>query len=305
MSFEITILGNSSATPAPNRHPSAQHLKILDHHILIDCGEGTQMQLQAYKIKKSRISQIFISHVHGDHILGLPGLLLSMNLMRRETPMHIYGPKELFEILDVFFKHSGIRFNFKLHYHPVNTEKEEVVFENIYYKVTTFPIYHRVPCVGFKFRERSVLRKLNIEACAKHKIPFTHFNDIKMGKDFVSSDGKTVISNHELTFDSGIPMSYAYCSDTIYDERVIKAVEDADILYHETTFMHDKLERAIETMHTTAKQAGIIATKAHVKKLLIGHFSARYDDLQPLLDEARTEFKNTEIAIEGKMFVIE
>lgn len=304
MSFEVTILGNSSASPTPSRHPSGQHLNILDHHILLDCGEGTQMQLQRYKIKRSRINQIFISHVHGDHILGLPGLLLSMNLVRREAPVHIWGPKELFEILDVFFRYSETKFYFELCYHVIDTEKTEVLFENMFYKVISFPLYHRVPTAGFIFQERSRLRKLNMEACQKYKIPFTHFSDLKMGKDYLSPDGKLNVKNEELTFKPNIPVSYAYCSDTIFDPRVARAVKDADILYHEATFLHDKLERAVETMHTTARQAGLTAKEAGVKKLIIGHFSARYDDLEPLLKEAKAEFAETEIADEGKTFLI-
>lgn len=304
MSFEVTILGNSSASPTLTRHPSAQCVNILDHHILIDCGEGTQIQLQKYKIKKSKISQIFISHVHGDHILGLPGLLLSMNLMRRESPIHIWGPQELFHILDVFFKYSDTNFCFEIHYHVLDMHSEQVLFENTYYRVSSFPLFHRVPCCGFKIRERSMMKKLKTEQCEKLKIPFTHFNDIKRGRDYITPDG-IVIPNEELTLPSPIPMSYAYCSDTMYDERVARSVEDADILYHEATFSHDKLERANETMHTTAKQAGIIAKMANVKKLIIGHFSARYDNLDVLLEEARKEFPNTEIAHEGKVFIIE
>ena len=273
--------------------------------MLIDCGEGTQMQLQRYKIKKSRISQIFISHVHGDHILGLPGLLLSMNLMRRESPIDIYGPAELFEILDTIFRLSAAAFHYQINYHVLNPDRSEMIYENIFYSVTSFPLYHRIPTVGFKIRERSKLRKLNAEACERHKIPFTHYNDIKMGKDYVSPDGKVQVSNEALTFNPGMPIAYAYCSDTIFDERIISSVEDVDILYHEATFMHDKLERAVETMHTTAKQAGIIARKAAVKKLIIGHFSSRYEDLAPLLAEAKAEFPNTEIADEGRKFIME
>lgn len=304
MSFEVTILGNSSATPGPNRHPSGQYLSICDHHVLIDCGEGTQMQLQKFKIKKSKISQIFITHVHGDHILGLPGLLLSMNLMKHEHPLHIYGPKELFEILTVFFKHSEMEFNFPLHYHELDPSQSITIFENLFYKVKTFPLYHRIPTIGFLFEERSILKKLNAEACQKLKIPFTHFNNIKMGKDYISPEGK-VTPNEVLTFPSTKPLSYAYCSDTVYDERLINTIEGVDYLYHEATFMHDKLERAVQTMHATAKQAGMMAKKANVNTLIIGHFSSRYDDLQPLLDEAKTEFENTEIAEEGRVFVIE
>jgi ribonuclease Z len=262
------------------------------------------MQLQRFKIKKSKLSHIFISHVHGDHILGLPGLLLSMNLMKHEQPVHVYGPKELFEILDVFFKHSETEFTFALHYHPLNPDTKATVMENLFFRVKSFPLFHRVPTIGYLFEERSILKKLNVESCQKLKIPFTYFNDIKMGKDYTNSDGKR-IRNEELTFPATSPISYAYCSDTIFDERVIKSIEDTDYLYHESTFMHDKLDRAIKTMHTTAKQAGIVAKQAKVNKLLIGHFSSRYEDLGPILSEARAEFPDTELAIEGKTFILE
>ncbi|AMS26913.1 hypothetical protein AEM51_07675 [Bacteroidetes bacterium UKL13-3] len=305
MSIELTILGNSSATPTLNRFPSAQYLNMLDHHILIDCGEGTQMQLRKYKIKKSKLHYIFISHVHGDHILGLPGLIFSMNLNSRLEPLHIFGPASLFEILDMFLKHSDTRLRFDIVKHITDDSKREVIFENMLIKVTSFPLYHRIPTTGFIFEEQSRLRKLNIEACERYHIPFTFYNDIKRGKDFISADGKTEISNEKLTYDSGLPIRYAYCSDTIYDKRVINEVRDVDWLYHESTFLHEKLERAIETKHTTAKQAGMVAKEANVKNLLIGHFSSRYEDLNELLEEAKTEFPQTEIAEEGITFVFE
>jgi ribonuclease Z len=305
MSIELTILGNSSATPTLNRFPSAQYLNMLDHHILIDCGEGTQMQLRKYKIKKSKLHYIFISHVHGDHILGLQGLIFSMNLNSRLEPLHIFGPASLFEILDMFLKHSDTRLRFDIVKHITDDSKREVIFENMLIKVTSFPLYHRIPTTGFIFEEQSRLRKLNIEACERYHIPFTFYNDIKRGKDFISADGKTEISNEKLTYDSGLPIRYAYCSDTIYDKRVINEVRDVDWLYHESTFLHEKLERAIETKHTTAKQAGMVAKEANVKNLLIGHFSSRYEDLNELLEEAKTEFPQTEIAEEGITFVFE
>ena len=305
MSIELTILGNSSATPTLNRFPSAQYLNMLDHHILIDCGEGTQMQLRKYKIKKSKLQYIFISHVHADHILGLPGLLFSMNLNSRIDPLHIFAPYSVFEILDLFMKHSDTHLRFDIIKHITTDDKSVVVFEDAWIKVTSFPLYHRVPTTGFLFEEQARLRKLNIEACEKNHIPFTFYNDIKRGKDYISVDGKTILENEKLTFDSGEPMKYAYASDTQFDDRVIAFVNEVDVLYHETTFLHEKLERAIETKHTTAKQAGIVAKQAHVKKLLIGHFSSRYDDLTVLLEEAKTEFEHTEIAEEGKTFVLD
>jgi ribonuclease Z len=303
MSIELTILGNSSATPTLNRFPSAQYLNMLDHHILIDCGEGTQMQLRKYKIKKSKLTYIFISHVHGDHILGLPGLLFSMNLNSRVEPLHIFGPESLFELIDLFIKHSDTKLRYEIIKHYTNPSKTEVIFEDSLIKVSSFPLYHRVPTTGFLFEEQSRLRKLNIEACEKFHIPFTYYNDIKRGKDFINSE--IYLENERLTFDAGLPIRYAYCSDTMYDERVIECIREVDVLYHESTFLHEKLERALETMHTTAYQAGMVAQKANVQKLLIGHFSSRYDDLNVLLEEAKQVFSNTEIAEEGKTFVLE
>jgi len=303
--IELTILGNSSATPTLDRFPSAQYLNMLDHHILIDCGEGTQMQLRKYKIKKSRLTHIFISHVHGDHILGLPGLIFSMNLNSRVDPLHIYGPASLFEILDLFLKSSDTHLRFEIVKHITSDDKTHVIFEDSLIKVSSFPLYHRVPTTGFLFEEQSRLKKLNSEACEKAHIPFTYYNDIKRGKDYISSDGKVYIENEKLTFDTGLPVSYAYCSDTMYDERVIECIRDVDVVYHESTFLHEKLDRAIETMHTTALQAGLVAQKAKIKKLLIGHFSSRYEDLDVLLKEARQNFPDTEIAEEGRTFFLD
>jgi ribonuclease Z len=305
MSISLTILGNSSATPTLNRFPSAQYLNMLDHHILIDCGEGTQMQLRKYKIKKSRLQYIFISHVHADHILGLPGLLFSMNLNSRTEALHIFAPYSVFEIIDLFMKHSDTHLRFDIIRHITTDDAPHVIFENTLIKVTSFPLYHRVPTTGFIFEEQARLRKLNIDECEKHHIPFTLYNDIKRGKDYVSSDGKVQIANEALTFDTGMPVKYAYASDTCYDERVVQAVSEVDVLYHESTFLHEKLERAIETKHTTALQAGMVAREANVKQLLIGHFSSRYDDLTVLLDEAKTQFPQTQIAEEGKTFQLD
>lgn len=305
MSISLTILGNSSATPTLNRFPSAQYLNMLDHHILIDCGEGTQMQLRRYKIKKSRIQYIFISHVHADHILGLPGLLFSMNLNSRTEALHIFAPASVFEIIDLFMKHSDTHLRFDIIRHITSDDAPHVIFENSLIKVTSFPLYHRVPTTGFIFEEQARLRKLNIEMCERHHIPFTFYNDIKRGKDYISADGKVQLSNEALTFDSGLPVKYAYASDTLYDERVIESVSEVDVLYHESTFLHEKLDRALETKHTTALQAGMVARLAGVKRLLIGHFSSRYDDLTVLLKEAQTEFAAAEIAEEGKTFQID
>ncbi|TAE86559.1 MAG: ribonuclease Z [Bacteroidetes bacterium] len=304
MIFELVILGNSSATPTLHRFPSAQYLKMLDHHMLIDCGEGTQIQMQRYKIKKSKIKHIFISHIHADHMLGLPGLLFSMSLMQRTEPLHIYGPETLFEILDLFTKNTESELRFEIIKHITNPDVTEVIFEDSTLKVSSFPLYHRIPTTGFLFQEQSKLHKLNTEACEKHNIPFTLYTDIKRGKDFISADGSVHVKNKELTFSSGTPISYAYCSDTMYHKNVIEAVSGVDLLYHEATFMHDKLARAEETKHSTARQAGMVAQQANVKKLIIGHFSSRYDVLDELLAETRAVFENSFIANEGEHFLM-
>jgi ribonuclease Z len=305
MSFELVILGNSSATPTLNRFPTAQYLHALDHHILIDCGEGTQIQMQRYKIKKSKIKHIFISHIHADHMLGLPGLLFSMNLMQRTESLHIYGPNTLFEILDLFLKNTESELHFEIIKHITNPNKTEVIFEDTTLKVTSFPLFHRVPTTGFLFEEQPKLKKLNVDSCKRHNIPFTHYTDIKRGKDYISADGKTIIANSELTLETGEPFSYAFCSDTMFDERVIEAIRGVDLLYHEATFLHDKLKRAEETKHSTALQAGMVAKKAEVGKLIIGHFSSRYDVLDELLAETRSVFANSFIANEGEHFFSE
>jgi ribonuclease Z len=305
MTFELVILGNSSATPTINRFPSAQYLQMLDHHMLIDCGEGTQMQMQRYKIKKSKIRHIFISHIHADHMLGLPGLLFSMNLMKRPDPLHIYGPETLFEILDLFEKNTESKFCFDIVKHITSTEKKELILEDTTLKVYSLPLFHRIPTTGFLFEEQSRLLKLNVDACRRNNIPFTLYTDIKRGKDYVSADGTVHIKNRDLTFPKGTPVRYAYCSDTAFDERVIENVKEVDLLYHEATFMHDKLERALETGHSTALQAGLVARKANVKKLILGHFSSRYDALAELQEEARINFENTFIANEGERFYVD
>lgn len=305
MIFELVILGNSSATPTVNRFPSAQYLHMLDHHILIDCGEGTQMQMQRYKIKKSKIRHIFISHVHADHMLGLPGLLFSMNLMKRTDPLHIYGPESLFEILDVFAKNTESVFSFEIIRHITHDTEKELLFEDSALRVYSFPLFHRIPTTGFLFEEQDRLLRINAAECRKNNIPYSWYTELKKGKDYVSDDGFSVIKNELLTLPSGKPVSYAYCSDTMYDERVVEQVKGVDLLYHEATFLNDRLERALETRHTTALQAGLAARQAGVGKLILGHFSSRYDSLAELLDEARIHFGETFIAQEGGRFYID
>lgn len=303
MRFEVTILGSSSATPIFNRNPTAQALNINEHLYLIDCGEGTQQQLLRYDIKATRIDHIFISHLHGDHYLGLVGLLSSLHLNGRRKPLKLFGPVHLKEIIDIQFKYSETVINYPLEFYATNPDKPEVILDNQDIIVETIPLDHRVPCTGFLFRQKKRLRKLLKDKLAELNIPLEYFTSLKKGKDYVAPNG-TVYPNEELTADPSEPKMYAYCSDTIFNSRYFDQINGADLLYHEATFLHDMLGRAKDTYHTTAWQAAEVAVETGAKKLLIGHFSARYKSLSDLLEEARNVFPETELAIEGKTFQI-
>ena len=303
MTFEVTILGCSSASPSYHRHPSAQVLNIFERFFLIDCGEGTQMQMDRYKIKAAKINRIFISHLHGDHYLGLMGLLSTMHLQGRTKEMNIYAPKELKEIINIQLKFSQTILRFPIVYHDINPDKSEVIFEDEMLAISTIILKHRIQCTGFLFKEKKKPRKLIKEMVEKYAIPVEFMHRLKDGEDY--HQGKKIVKNAELTTAATPARSYAYCTDTIYDEQITDIIKGTNLLYHEATFMNDLLERAKETYHTTCKQAGIIAKKANVKKLVIGHFSARYKDLNPLLIEAQAEFPETQLAVEGETFPVE
>lgn len=301
--FELTILGCSSATPTSTRNPTAQLLNVAERFFLIDCGEGTQMQLRKFKVKFQRINHIFISHLHGDHYLGLMGLISSMHLLGRNTDLHIYCPAELQEIIEVQFKHSETRLNYSLVYHHHTYNSDELLFEDEKVEVRTIILNHRIPCCGFIFREKALTGNISKEVIQKYRLSIEEILYLKQGSDLTLENG-TVIPNEQIISNKTLPRSYAYCSDTIYDERLIPLIKDVDLLYHEATFLHEMLERAKQTHHTTALQAGMIAQKANVKKLMIGHYSARYKDVEPLVNEARTVFENTIPAVEGESIVI-
>jgi ribonuclease Z len=303
MKFEVTILGSSSATPIFNRNPTSQALNINERLYLIDCGEGTQQQMLKFDVKASRIDHIFISHLHGDHYLGLVGLLSSLHLNGRVKPVKIYCPPQLKEIIDLQLISSETTLQYDVEFRFTDPEKAEVILDNPDCTVETVPLHHGIACTGFLFREKKRLRKLLKEKLEAINIPVEYYSTLKKGADYVAPDG-TVYKNDTLTSDSDRPKTYVYCSDTLYDEKYFKQISNADLLYHEATFLNNMLERAIETNHTTALQAGEIAVKTHAKKLLIGHFSARYKTLNELLDEARSVFPKTELAVEGKVFVI-
>jgi ribonuclease Z len=303
MKFEVTILGSSSSTPIFNRNPSAQLLNVNEKFILIDCGEATQNQLLHFGLKASRIDHIFISHLHGDHYLGLVGLLSSLHLNGRTKPMDIFGPPELKEIIDIQFKHSQTFLRYPLNFNVTNPNLSQKIFENHDLIVESFPLDHRIPCTGFRFSEKQRLRKIIKEKVDQLEIPTDMIPLIKKGQNFTDRKGKLHLSA-DLTTDAAQPKVYAYCSDTICSWKYINNIKNADTLYHEATFMHDMLPRAEETFHTTALQAAEIAIKSNAKKLLIGHFSARYRELEPLLEEARSLFPSTLLAIEGMTFEI-
>ncbi|WP_207533406.1 ribonuclease Z [Desertivirga arenae] len=301
MRFDVTILGSSSATPIFNRYPSAQLLNINERYFLIDCGEGTQLQLLRNGIKAQRIEHIFISHLHGDHYLGLVGLLSSMHLNGRKKPLFIYAPAELKEILEIQFKYSQTDIRYPIEYYFTNPEVPEKIFENQDVIVETIILEHRIPCTGFKFTQKKRLRKLLKDKVEALDLPLPAIHLFKRGADFTDMDGK-VYRSEDFTTDPDEPRSYAYCSDTICNWKYLDSIKDVDTLYHESTFMNDMIDRAQETFHTTALQAAEIAVKANAKQLLLGHFSARYRELEPLLLEAQTVFPNSKLAIEGTVF---
>lgn len=301
MIFSVTILGSNSAIPANGRHPTAQVVNIRNQLFLIDCGEGTQMQMSQFRIKRTKINQIFISHFHGDHVFGLPGLLTSYSLMGRKEPLEIFAPKGLQTMMDVILETSGSHLSYDLIINELDAAVHAKVFENDVVRVYSIPLQHRIPTCGYLFKEKRPLSNIRPEKIGELNIPFSKINDIKNGADFMTASGK-VIPNELITFPPKQERSYAYCSDTSYYEKVIPQIKNANLLYHEATFMEHKATIAKERGHATAKEAATIATKAQVDNLLLGHFSSRYIDLNPLLEEAKSVFPNSAIAVEGQIF---
>jgi len=301
--FDITVLGCSSALPAFGRYPSSQLLHIAGRYFLIDCGEGAQMQLRRYSLKFQRIEHIFISHLHGDHYLGLPGLLSSMHLLGRTEPLDIYADQGLAEILDVNNKYSGTTLRYPVHFHPLNFSEPAILFDDDKVKISTLILKHSIPCCGFVFEEKQRPRKLIKEKIEALQIPIAALELLKTGDDYTTPEG-IVIVNGELTTSPLPPRKYAYCSDTIFNTDIVPQLQDADLVYHESTFMEDMHSRAEQTMHSTAKDAATIAKEANAKRLLLGHFSARYKNLEPLQDEARSIFPQSYLAVEGEKYFV-
>lgn len=297
--FGVTILGNNSALPAYDRHPTAQVITLDQHQFLVDCGEGTQMQLARYKIRRSRINHVFISHLHGDHYFGLPGFITSLGLLGRETDLHLYAPAPLKEIIDRLLAAAETKLPFTLHFHALGEEGVLVNDEN--FSVECFSVFHRIPCWGFIFREKKKPRKINKEAISRFKLTSEHFDQLKDGNDIVLEDGQ-IIRNQDVTTEGPVLRSYAYCADTIYHPAVAERVKNVSIIYHETTYLKELEERAALRFHSTTVQAADIAIKANARRLLIGHFSSKYETLDIFLEQAREVFPNTELAIEGVTF---
>lgn len=299
--MKLTILGCYAATPRTITNPTSQVLEIKNRMFLIDCGEGTQVQLRKNKIKFSSINHIFISHLHGDHFYGLVGLISTFMLLNRQTDLHIHGPKGIKEIILLQLKYSNSYTGYNLYFHELSATKSEIIFEDEKVIVKTIPLKHRIYTNGFLFQEKIGERKLNIDEVQKHNIETCYFQNIKNGKD-ITLDNGTIIPNAKLTFDPPKPKSYAFCSDTMYDETIIPIIQNADILYHETTFLETEADKAQKTMHSTAKEAAKIAQLANIKRLILGHYSTRYDNIELFKEEAQTIFENVALADDGKTF---
>jgi ribonuclease Z len=297
----LIILGNNSAVPAFGRNPTAQVLQTQDETYLIDCGEGTQMQMTKYKIRRAKISRIFISHLHGDHYFGLIGLLTSMSLLGRTQDLHLYAPPELEQIINWQFEVAAATLSYKLIFHPIT--EEGLLVDDKTITVSCFQVKHRIKCFGFLFKEKKKLRGIDIERVKAYEIPRSFYSKLQQGEDYINKKG-TIIPNSEVTHAAVAPKSYAYSADTIYDESIIEKVKGVDLLYHETTYLKAYGERALAHFHSTTIQAAAIARKAEVKKLIIGHFSSKYETLEEFLTETCEVFPNTELALEGVCFSI-
>ncbi|MDP5158655.1 MAG: ribonuclease Z [Flaviramulus sp.] len=299
--MRLTILGCYSATPRTLNNTTSQVLEINNHMFLIDCGEGTQVELRKHKIKFNRIKHIFISHLHGDHFFGLVGLISTFRLLTREADLNIYGPKGIKEIVTLQMKLADSWTNYNLIFHELTSKTSELIFEDEKVEVYTIPLNHRIYTNGYFFKEKEGERKLNIEAAEKAQINVAYYSKLKQGFDVVSENG-VVIKNDTVTSACEKPKSYAFCSDTMYKEDIVSIIENAHVLYHESTFLDKHANLAVKTKHSTAKEAALIAKKAKVDILLLGHYSTRYDSLNVFKDEAQEVFKNVELSEDGKVF---
>jgi ribonuclease Z len=297
----LTILGNNSAIPAWDRNPTAHILQSLDECYLIDCGEGTQIQMAKYKIRRSKINHIFISHLHGDHYFGLLGLLTSMSLLSRTQDLHLHAPATLEQIINLQLEAADTKLSYHIYFHPITNDG--IIVNDNKIIVESFKVKHRIECWGFLFKEKKKPRKINSDRVKLYEIPKSFYEQLQKGEDYITKKG-TVVPNEEVTIAGAISKSYAYCADTIYDETLVEKIKSVDLLYHEATYLKALHERAAERFHSTTVQAAAIAKKGMVKKLLIGHFSSKYEILDEFLTEAKEVFENTELALQGVSYRI-
>lgn len=303
--IELTILGNNSALPAFGRHPTAQLVSIREQMFLVDCGESTQNQLQKYSIGWRRINYIFISHLHGDHYFGLIGLLTSMGLLGRVNPIFLYGPPELQQILDVHLKVANTQLPFKVYFVGIEyTNEMKTLVDNQYYSVQSFPVQHRIPCHGFLFSLKNSGRKILPEFCAHYNVPFAFYKNLKAGEDFVTNKGE-IIKNEILTSEGNKEIKYAYCADTLFTTSYHQYINGANAIYHESTYLKDNTDKAIDRFHSTAEQAATAAKMVNAQQLFLGHYSSRYQDVSVFETEAKSVFPNSIASIEGTTYSIE
>ena len=298
MIFRLTILGSGSAIPTLHNNPTAQLLNVNERFFLLDCGEGTQIQLKKHKINLQRIEHVFISHLHGDHYFGLIGLISSMHLLSRKKELHIYAHQELKSIIDIQLATSNTELNFPLFFHEIPKDKENVLFEDSTMKIENILLEHSIPCSGFLLKQKKSMRKIHKDSVEKYNIPFDKIQGIQDGADWITSNGE-VIDNSDITTPNTPAYSYAFCTDTCFNEDLTDKVQGVDLLYYETTFKKDLIQRAVETGHSTTYDAAKIANQAKVKNLLIGHFSQRYKNLDELLSEVKEGFANSFLAEPG------
>lgn len=296
--FQVTILGCGSAMPTTYRNPTSQLIEVNNKLFMIDCGEGTQLQMRKYKVRMSKLHSIFISHLHGDHVFGLPGLLSTLSLMGHTGEINIYAHKELEYFLTSFMKYYGTQLNYKINHFHLDSKNNSVIYENKSIEISSFPLKHRVDTNGFVIAEKDAPLHMKGDMIDFYRIPFSKIKEIKDGADFITEDGR-VIDNKLLTTLPNPPRKYAYCSDTAYSTKIIPYIKGADVLYHEATFEEADKARAKKTYHSTAKQAAEIAKQSEVKKLIVGHYSSRYRELNQLHSEAKSIFENTVLAFEG------
>jgi len=303
LQFEVQIIGSNSAVAEHGRYPTSQVVSIHDKVYLVDCGEGTQLRLKHFKVKRSRIQRIFISHLHGDHYFGLIGLLTTFHLLQRTSPLTIYGPVDLQRVIELQLSLGSTNLHYPLHFVATDPDKFQLVFEDEDVQVFSLPLIHRINTTGFVFKEKVLPRKINKSAVEGMQLTPENYQDLREGKDICSADGQHH-QNARLTLSGHVPRSYAFISDTLFHPELSAIISGADLLYHEATFMNEHAGRAKETFHSTSKQAAEMAKLAGVKKLLLGHFSSKYHDLEPLLEEARSVFPASYIAREGEIFQV-